>query len=290
VRLVSFSARGGTRIGAEICGSGRTGILDLDRAAPDLPKDMIALLEAGDPAIALARDAARHADERYVVSDPVSLLAPVPRPGKIICIGHNYRGHTGAMPPSYPDVFAKFSNVVVGPGQPIVVPHLTEQVDYEAELAVVIGTRARQVSEDRALDHVAGYTIFNDVTARDYQKRQSQWTIGKTFDTFGPMGPALVTPDEIGDVADLDVTLWVNGDLRQQSNTRELIFSVPFLIAYLSEVMVLEPGDLIATGTPGGTGSSQQPPVWLRAGDEVRIRIDKLGELITPVAAATERS
>jgi acylpyruvate hydrolase len=285
VRLVSFSRDGGTRVGAEICGAGRTDILDLDRAEPSLPKDMIALLEAGDPAIALARDAVGRADERHVVSGPVSLLAPVPRPGKIICIGHNYHGHTGATPPSYPDVFAKFSNVVIGPGEPIVVPRQTEQVDYEAELGVVIGKRARHVSEDRALDHVAGYTTFNDVTARDYQKRQSQWTIGKTFDTFGPMGPALVTTDEVGDVGALDVTLWVNGEERQHANTRDLIFSVPFLVSYLSDVMVLEPGDLIATGTPSGTGSSMRPQVFLRAGDEVTIRISKLGELTNPVAA-----
>jgi acylpyruvate hydrolase len=285
VRLVSFSGLAETRLGALISTNGRDVILDLQRATPSLPTEMIAFLEAGDPAIALARVAVRRADERHVVSDPVSLRAPVPRPGKIICVGHNYHGHTGATPPSYPDIFAKFSNVVIGPNEPIVLPSETDQVDYEAELAVVIGRRARHVSEDRALDHVAGYTIFNDVTARDYQKRQSQWTIGKTFDTFGPMGPALVTPDEVGDPGDLDLALWVNGAERQHASTGDLIFTVPFLVAYLSAVMVLEPGDVIATGTPSGTGSSSRPPVYLRSGDEIKIRIEKVGELVNPVAA-----
>jgi acylpyruvate hydrolase len=287
VRLVTFSRQAGTRLGALISGNERDAIVDLHRAAPDLPTDMIAFLEAGDRAIALAQDAVRRADADDIVSEPVSLRAPVPRPGKIICVGHNYHGHTGATPPSYPDIFAKFSNVVIGPNEPIVLPPQTDQVDYEAELAVVIGRPARHVSEDRALEHVAGYTIFNDVTARDYQKRQSQWTIGKTFDTFGPMGPALVTQDEIGDPRDLDLTLWVNGDERQHANTRDLIFTVPSLIAYLSDVMVLESGDLIATGTPSGTGSSQRPPVFLRSGDLVKIRIEQIGELINPVAAET---
>jgi acylpyruvate hydrolase len=152
-------------------------------------------------------------------------------------------------------------------------------VDYEGELAVVIGKRARYISLEQAFEVIAGYTIFNDVSARDYQKRQSQWTIGKTFDTFGPLGPALVTRDEVDDVGDLELTLWVNGEERQHANTRDLIFSVPFLVSYLSQVLTLEPGDVIATGTPSGTGASQTPPTFLKAGDMVKIAISKLGVL-----------
>ena len=281
MQLVTFVHRGETRLGARVHDS----VLDLNRAQPSLPSEILAFLNAGEAAMTLARETAQRSDPRFLLPEKaITLLAPIPRPGKIICIGHNYHGHTGANPPAYPDVFAKFNNVVLAPNQPIILPRISTQVDYEGELAVVIGTPARRVSKDHAHDFIAGYAIFNDVSARDFQKRQSQWTMGKTFDTFGPLGPALVTRDEIAEVGDLDLSLWVNGELRQQVNTRDLIFSVPFLIAYLSQAMTLEPGDLIATGTPSGTGSSRQPPIFLRAGDVVKISIEKIGVLENPVA------
>ena len=284
MKLVTFACQSETHIGAMISKGGGDFIFDFCRAQPGLPPDMTQFLNAGDAA--WAKSGLASADERYLVSlSNVTLLAPVPRPGKIICVGHNYHGHTGATPPAYPDIFAKFANVIIGPNQPIVIPRVTQSVDYEAELAIIVGKRVRYVDQADALDAVAGYTIFNDVTARDYQKRQSQWTIGKSFDTFGPMGPALVTGDEIGDPGNLDLALYVNGEQRQHANTRDLIFSVPFLIAYLSEVMTLEPGDVISTGTPSGTGASHKPPVFMQAGDEVRIRIEKIGELVNPVVA-----
>jgi acylpyruvate hydrolase len=187
--------------------------------------------------------------------------------------------------PTYPTLFAKYSNVIIGPGQPIIYPRIKIQMDYEGELAVMIGKQARYVDQAHALDYVAGYSIFNDVTARDYQSRTSQWTQGKSFDTFGPLGPALVTKDEIPDPGRLNLWLTLNGKEMQHANTCDLIFPVPFLIAYLTQIMTLEPGDVIATGTPSGIGSSRQPPVFMQPGDEVRVRIDKLGELVNPVVA-----
>ena len=286
MKLVTFLHHAETHLGALIARDTGNFILDLNRAQPSLPSDMLALLNAGESALNMARSIANRAEEKFLLAESAAtLLAPVPRPGKIICIGHNYHGHTSATPPTHPDIFAKFNNVVLAPRQPIIIPREASQVDYEGELAVVIGKRVRRVAQDRALDFVAGYTIFNDVSARDLQKRQSQWTFGKSPDTFGPMGPALVTPDEIGDVGNLDLSLWVNGELRQHASTRDLIFSVPFLVAYLSELITLEPGDLISTGTPSGTGASQKPPVFLQPGDVVKIAIEKIGVLENPVAA-----
>lgn len=284
MKLVTFAYQAETHIGALISKEGSDFVFDFNRARPGLPTDMTRFLNADDATWVWMKNALASADERNTISlSDVILCAPVPRPGKIICIGHNYHDHAGATPPAYPDIFAKFANVLIGPNQPIVIPRETQAVDYEAELAVVIGKRVRRIVQADALDAMAGYTIFNDVTARDYQKRQSQWTIGKSFDSFGPLGPALVTGDEIGDPGNLDLTLWVNGEQRQRANTRDLIFSVPFLIAYLSQVITLEPGDIISTGTPSGTGASCKPPVFLQTGDEVRIRIEKIGELTNPV-------
>lgn len=284
MKLVTFAHQGESRVGALVSQDSQDLVLDFQRANLNLPTEMIDFLRAGESAWAAAQRAVNAPDNHALVdARDVTLLAPVPRPGKLICIGHNYQDHTGATPPQYPDIFAKFSNTVIGTRQPIILPRASAMVDYEAELAVVIGKPARHLQPATALDVVDGYTIFNDVTARDYQKRQSQWTIGKTFDTFGPMGPALVTADEIGDPGDLELTLWVNNEVRQHSNTRNLIFTIPFLIAYLSKVMTLEPGDVIATGTPSGTGASCKPPVFLKAGDEIRITIDRIGDLINPL-------
>ncbi len=239
MKLITFDHRGKIHVGGLISKNGQKYVFDFDLANPLLPEDMVEFLKAVD--WSWAKRALESMDAKYLVPDAeVKLLAPVPRPGKIICIGHNYHGHEGAAPPPYPDIFAKFSNVVIGPQQPIVCPCASSQLDYEGELAVVIGAQTRHVPENRALDSVAGYTVFNDVTARDYQKRTSQWTLGKSFDTFGPMGPCLVTTDEIPDPSHLELSLTVNGEERQHSNTCQLIFSIPFLISYLSQAMTLE--------------------------------------------------
>ncbi len=224
------------------------------------------------------------------ILDPAGVVfaAPIPRPPKVICIGLNYRDHAAEakLPiPEVPVMFAKFPTAVVGPGHPIVLPKNSAKPDYEAEFAVVIGRRGRHIAEDHWRDYVFGYTILNDVSARDLQMATSQWMIGKTCDTFAPMGPAVVTADEIADPHNLRISLNLNGETMQDSNTSNLIFKVPQLIAYLSGVFTLEPGDIIATGTPAGVGFARKPPRWLRPGDEVRIRIEGLGELFNPVVA-----
>lgn len=227
------------------------------------------------------------AGERH---DPATLklAAPIPRPPKIICIGLNYRDHAieSNLPiPQTPTMFAKFPTAVTGPGHPIVLPKNSTQPDYEAEFAVVIGKRGRHIPEERWREFVFGYTILNDVSARDFQMATSQWMIGKTFDTFAPIGPAIVTADEIEDPHNLAISLELSGEVMQSSNTSNLIFRVPQLIAYLSSVFTLEPGDIIATGTPSGVGFARKPPRYLRPGDECRVRIEGLGELHNPVIA-----
>jgi 2-keto-4-pentenoate hydratase/2-oxohepta-3-ene-1,7-dioic acid hydratase in catechol pathway len=218
----------------------------------------------------------------------VQVLAPVPRPPKLICVGLNYRDHAAEARqeiPKIPTIFAKFSNVVIGPGQAIVLPKNSRKPDYEAEFAFVIGTGGRHIPAHAWRKHVFGYTAFNDVSARDVQSATSQWMIGKTFDTFAPMGPWLTSADEIADPHALDISLRIGGETLQHSNTRELIFKIPDLVAYLSSVVTLEPGDVVATGTPAGVGFARTPPRYLQPGDEVVVSIQGLGELRNPVVA-----
>jgi acylpyruvate hydrolase len=289
MRLVTFIHDGTSRIGALEMHDGRPLILDLSQRDRGLPGDMIALLQGGPAALDRARRALALTDDvRPLELAAVTLQAPIPRPGKIICIGLNYRDHAAEsnMPiPDYPAIFTKYVNAVTGPGAPIVIPRVTREVDYEGELAFVVGRRGRYISEEAAPDYVAGYMAFNDVSARDFQMRTSQWTIGKTFDTFAPMGPALVTADEIPDAHDLDIQVRIGEEVLQASNTRHLIFSVHRLVMYLSQVMTLEPGDVVATGTPGGVGFARRPPRFLKPGDVVEIEIEGVGILRNPVRA-----
>ena len=289
MKLVTFVHHGQTRLGALLADAAGERVLDLNRADPNLPADMLGFLAAGDGAMVLAKRAVAAAPaDALVARAAVTLKAPIPHPGKIICIGLNYRDHaaeTNHELPEYPTVFAKYANTVIGPGEAIILPKITEAVDYEAEFAAVIGRTAKNVAAADALNYVAGYLPFNDVSARTYQHRTSQWTVGKTFDTFGPMGPALVTADEIPDPHALDITLSIGGEVLQSSNTRNLIFSVNALIEDLTSYMTLEPGDLISTGTPSGVGGARKPPRWLRAGEIVRIEITGLGVLENPVVA-----
>ena len=249
--------------------------------------DLLSVLAGGTDALARVARWVAHAPAGEIV-DPAGakLLAPVPRPPKIICVGLNYRDHAAESKlalPEVPTIFAKFPTAVIGPRQPIVLPKNSSKPDYEAEFALVIGTGGRHIPENRWQEHVFGYTNFNDVSARDFQMATTQWMMGKTFDTFAPFGPALVTADEIADPHNLDISLTLNGEVMQHSNTRNLIFKVPQLIAYLSSVFTLEPGDLIATGTPSGVGFARKPPRWLVPGDEVTVRVEGLGELVNPV-------
>src|SRR5512143_946402 len=284
MQLVTFSDQGQTRLGARVVRGDHRYVIDLHAAQPDLPDEIIAFLNAGERAQRLAQQAIDTAPDRSLrPEEDVRLLAPMPRPGKIICLGHNYFDHMGigrTEPPEFPTFFCKTVNTIIGTGAPIVLPKVSEQVDYEAELAVIIGQRARHVSIDRALNFVAGYSIFNDVSARDYQKRTSQWMIGKSFDTFGPFGPALVTTDEIPNPNELELTLTQNGLERQHTNTGQMIFSIPKLLAYLSDVMTLEPGDVISTGTPGRINVEPGVPHFMKPGDTIAIRVEKIGELI----------
>jgi 2-keto-4-pentenoate hydratase/2-oxohepta-3-ene-1,7-dioic acid hydratase in catechol pathway len=225
------------------------------------------------------------AGERFPASD-VKLLAPIQRPPKIICIGLNYRDHaaeSNLAVPETPTVFSKYSTSVIGPGASIVLPKASTKPDYEAEFAVVIGKGGRHIPESEWKEHVFGYTIVNDVSARDFQMATTQWMIGKTFDTFCPMGPAIVTADAIDDPHALAISLTIGGETLQSSNTSNLIFRIPQLIAYLSSVFTLESGDIISTGTPAGVGFARKPPRFLKAGDEVRVRVEGIGELVNPV-------
>jgi 2,4-didehydro-3-deoxy-L-rhamnonate hydrolase len=216
---------------------------------------------------------------------------PIDRPGKIICVGLNYRDHATESNldlPTRPLLFAKWQTSLIGPGEEIVLPKISSQVDYEAELGVVIGRTTRGVSADDALDHVAGYICVNDVSARDVQMGDGQWTRGKSFDTFCPVGPALVPASEIPDPQDLRIQCQVNGETLQDSNTREMVFDVREQIVFISAAITLEPGDLIATGTPAGVGMARKPPIFLADGDEVTIEIEGVGSLANSVVAAPD--
>jgi len=268
MRLVTFQV--------EVGSTPQAGVISGNQVI-GLGKDMLSVIAAGTlPAITgPAYDLAA-----------VKLLAPIPRPPKFICVGMNYRDHAreaGVDIPSIPTIFSKFSNVVIGPGAPIVLPKNSTRPDYEAEFAFVIGPGGRHIPAARAMDQVFGYTIVNDVSARDHQTTTSQWLISKSFDTFAPMGPWIVTRDEIADPHALDLTLEIGGQILQHSNTRELVFGIPALIEYISSVVTLEPGDIVATGTPAGVGFARKPPRYLQPGDEVVIRIQDIGELRNPV-------
>ena len=265
MRLVSFDGAFGRVEGAEVVPMG-----------PDL-----AAWLGGAPV----------AESTAIPRGSLRMRAPVPRPGKIFGVGLNYRDHAeeaGQPVPEVPILFAKFANSVIGPGEPIVVPAATEQPDYEAELGVVIGRTASEVSVDDAMDHVGGYLCCNDVSARDLQLSVPQWTRGKAIDTFLPCGPELVTPDEIADPQALAIRCVLNGTTMQDSSTAQMVFGVAELVSFISQACTLEPGDLIVTGTPPGVGFTRTPPVWLHDGDEVTIEIEGLSALTNPVRRPSE--
>jgi 2-keto-4-pentenoate hydratase/2-oxohepta-3-ene-1,7-dioic acid hydratase in catechol pathway len=234
---------------------------------------------------------ARRRVEQWLTSPPAEairplantkLAAPLPRPPKIFCIGLNYRDHAIESKmdiPEVPTVFSKYATAIIGPDDEIVLPKASKEPDYEAEFAFVIGKGGRYISKDRWKDHVFGYTIVNDVSARDLQAATSQWMIGKTPDTFMPMGPAIVTTDEVTDPHALDIQLAINGEVLQCSNTSQLVFQIPDLLTHLSSVITLEPGDIVSTGTPAGVGEARIPPRFLRPGDDIVVKIACLGEL-----------
>ncbi len=271
---------------------------ELDPVAGAVPADMLALLRAGERGFAAAQELLARLARLGAAADTrpwsfaftqVRLLAPVPRPGKILCSGLNYRSHLQENPnarlPLEPFFFAKMPSSVIGPGAPIIKPPETQQLDYEVELAVIIGARLRRAPESAVPAAVAGYTILHDVSARDVQFKDNQITLGKGFDTFCPLGPCLVTRDEIPDPATLRLRSYVNGELRQNGSNADWLFPLPALLSRLSQVMTLEPGDVVSTGTPAGVGLFRQPPVFLAPGDVVRLEIDGLGALENSIVA-----
>lgn len=281
MRLISVQTGHGEALGV-VDGEQWLAAADL---VPDGPATMRALIEGGEGALRALEVAAANASiaGRGGSLEDADLLAPLPRPGKIVAIGRNYRDHTreeGVAPPAAPLVFAKWPSSVVGPGADVCWdPALTQQVDYEAELAVVIGRTARNVSSADALDHVLGYTCLNDVSARDIQFGDGQWVRGKSLDTFCPMGPALVTADEVGDPQDLAISCSVGAERLQDARTSSMFFSVAEIVSYCSRSFTLEAGDVIATGTPGGVGAFRDPPRYLGDGDRVTVEIERIGRL-----------
>lgn len=281
MRLACASTDDGPVVAAVVAGSGGDELAVLGAAHPEL--GVVPALAGGVDALAARVEGA----ERRLLAD-VELLAPVPRPPKFLAIGLNYADHvaeTGREAPSFPVFFNKQVTCVVGPGAEIHVPRVSTMVDFEGELGVVIGRRCRHVPADRAAEVVAGYVVVDDVTVRDWQLRAPTMTIGKSFDTHGPVGPWLVTPDEIEDPHRLRIRTWVSGELMQDASTAEMIFDIWRQIETLSTSFTLEPGDVIATGTPAGVGVVRNPPRFLVPGDTVRIEIEGVGTLENPVVA-----
>jgi len=282
MRILCFEKDGTSRLGVRH----GDGVVDLSLAAPDLPRDLLSLIKAGPDAMARAKAAADGASATVPLAG-LTLRLPIADPPKVLCVGRNYAAHAregGAEPPSYPDIFMRSRLSLIPANAPIIRPKLSSHLDFECELLVVIGKHTSKVGEDEALDAVAGYSLFNDATLRDYQRRTTQWTVGKNFDNTGPFGPEMVTPDELprGCVG-LRIQTRLNGEVMQNANTADMIFPVATTISLLSQTMALEPGDLIATGTPEGVGYARKPPVWMKDGDVVEVEVEGIGVLRNPV-------
>jgi len=280
MRIVNFEKDGVAGIAADD-GSGWRGLTQRDGGFPGTLPELIA--RGAD----LLRTGAGLLGGHAIDLDAVRILPPVPKPPKILCVGVNYDDHiaeSGLQKPAYPEIFARFATSLIAHGEAIRRPPESSALDYEAELAVVIGRGGRRIQRDRALDYVAGYSLFNDATIRDFQLRTPQWTMGKNFDATGAFGPWLVTPDGVpAGARDLRIQGRLNGRVMQDANTRQLIFGVPQLIEVISVAMSLEPGDVIITGTPGGVGAARKPPVYMRPGDVFEVEIEGLGVLSNPV-------
>jgi 2-keto-4-pentenoate hydratase/2-oxohepta-3-ene-1,7-dioic acid hydratase in catechol pathway len=306
MRLISFLQDGNPRLGARA--NGKT--IDLtaayaallsERGSPDadvlaasfIPPDIVAFLAGGERSMKAASEALEHAEGRPEVAvdeSAIELLPIIPRPPKIICVARNYADHAAEAKlelPEVPNLFIRFSRSLIADGSPVLVPRVSAQVDWEAELAVVIGKPGKHIPASAAYGHVAGYALFNDVSIRDWQLRKPpiQFGAGKNFDGSGPFGPELVTSDEISDPHALRIELSVNGERMQSSSTANMIFDIPTLIEHISQFTTLEPGDVIATGTPSGVGHFREPPVYLKSGDSVRVEIEGIGVLENPVEA-----
>lgn len=287
MKLITYQSDTGPKLGAIVDDRA----IDLCAVDDTLPATMMDLLAAGEAGMAQAATAVASADAATHGQplEEVTLLPPVVRPGKVIALGRNYAAHAkegGAEPPEYPMLFHKTATSLIGHGGTVRIPAGTNRVDYEAELAVIIGKVCKNVEEADAFDYIAGYTVANDITARDWQRLTTQFTAGKMVDTFGPLGPALVTKDEAPDPANMSVKSILNGQMMQDGNTKMMIFSVPFIVSYISKISTLEPGDVILTGTPEGVGYARKPPIYMKDGDVITIEVEGLGTLTNPLVDA----
>ncbi|MCJ8145026.1 fumarylacetoacetate hydrolase family protein [Ancylobacter sp. A5.8] len=287
MHLVTYRTPGGSSVGV-VEGASVLRVADLVPGAPD---DMIGVIEAGEPLLATLRAAlaSAPAGARQPLAS-TELLCPIPQPGKIICLGLNYALHAkegGNAVPDYPAFFIRANSSLVAPGAPVVRPRVSDKLDYECELTIVIGKRGRDIPEDQALTHVYGYTLLNDVSVRDYQRKTTQWSAGKNFDGTAPVGPVIATADDLPPGADgLGIRTRLNGQVMQDSDTSDMVFKVARTVALMSEIMTLNPGDIIATGTPSGVGYARKPPVFMKQGDVVEVEVDGIGILRNPVIDA----
>lgn len=305
MRLYQYSKKGRRSIGVavdDMLVDIRAGWRAANRGSTQtvtIPATLIELLWMGSPGFRVAKEAARYCRKQLrakksiaAIAQPLSsvkILAPITEPQKFICIGQNYKDHCkeqGVPAPKSPIIFTKFPTSIIGPGEKVVIPKVAKKNDYEAELAFVIGRKCKNVSKDKAYQYVAGYTIVNDVSARDIQFSDGQWVRGKAIDTYAPMGPCLVTKDEIKNPQKLMIQLKLNGKMVQDSNTKNLIFNIPYLVSFLSKVFTLFPGDIVSTGTPPGVGVFRKPPLLLKQGDTMEVMIEKIGLLRNSVVKA----
>jgi acylpyruvate hydrolase len=284
LKLVTYHSDRGMRVGVVDGAS----VVDRNRVMPEVPADIRTALQAGIDLAVMAREAlSRASDADRVPLEGIRYATLIPEPGKTICLGLNYYDHaaeSGREKPEYPWFFLRSATSLLAHGEAALRPLVSEKLDYEAELAVIIGKRGKHVSQEDALDIVFGYTCFNDISVRDYQKRTPQWTIGKNFDKTGALGPFLVTADELPPGGEgLSIRLRLNGVTMQEANTSDMIWNVRETIALLTECVTLEPGDVIVMGTPAGVGQSRKPPVWMRDGDLVEVEIDRIGTLVNTI-------
>jgi acylpyruvate hydrolase len=288
MKLMMFDKAGMSALGPALGLIDGSQVIDLAAVDPGLPRDLATLIAAGPAAMAAVKAAAAKApaSAKHALAS-VKPRRPLANPGKIICVGLNYALHAkegGHEIPTYPSFFLRVNSSMLAAGEPVIRPKCSIQLDYECELTIVIGKRGRHISEAKALDHVFGYTLFNDVSVRDFQRKTSQWTPGKNFDATGPLGPHVVTADALpAGASGLRIQTRVNGQIMQDSNTSDMIFSTARTIALLSEFMTLEPGDLIATGTPSGVAHARKPPAWMKAGDIVEVEVEQIGVLRNPI-------
>lgn len=282
MKITSYELNGRVGTGVWIDG----GLRGIEQGSAGFPGSIDDVLASGSDLSAIGR---RLALAPVVDSGAIRFLPPVRRPSKILCVGLNYKAHsaeTGMGEPDYPAIFARFASTLVGHGGAIVKPPVSDQLDYEGELVAIIGRSCRRVGKPEALDYVAGYSVFNEASIRDYQMRTSQWTMGKNFDATGGFGPSLVTPDELPPGADgLRLITRLNGRVMQDGTTADMVFKVADLVSILSQVMTLEPGDIIVTGTPSGVGFSRKPPIFMKPGDTCEVEIERIGTLRNPIAA-----